>query len=559
MITNLEEFYKNVQNPILDEKNFDALINAYARHNFLDPEYKGNIGNVYSKRSNVYSPDDFNTFYATIFNYWKKHLTTTEIPNTSSLYSLQQYFKNVKDVTTWKDAVAAFPHKRRTKYLNKLFDISQNSQQISSVDIHEQNGNTEYAPFDVEHILYVNVDLDHLHKFATKFLDKCEEKNIPYLFDVRTKWGCDNSFTINSDSEHLLDYYQILQEIVKEDDDLKKHIYHPPVFSGVVDGWIGYESANHANSKQTEEITHHILSKGFKRMVADEPKVPLKQDDEKMTLVDLVSSNVVYEKIDYLSKLDRKQLKDYFGLKPRDLKNKNLLNLMFSEIKKELLSGVSNKSFKFNNIEISYRKRSKQSLTISHKDLERSLAASFKNITKNYPATKKPLQTAILKRAGQKGIDSDKFCMRKEDKGLFSRIFKKKKDTTQKVKKSTKQDDSTKRSKPVNTTNSNNKTKSDSSTIYRFTKDQIIQDLPIKSDEQSSYQSAMTEEEIRESRIKLGFINPQMDNTTTYSLKKNQIIQDLPIYSKEESRYQGVMTEEEIKISREKIKTYCKK
>lgn len=57
-------------------------------------------------------------------------------------------------------------------------------------------------------------------------------------------------------------------------------------------------------------------------MVADQPRVPLKQDDERMTLVDLVSSNVVDEKIDYLSRLDRKQLKEYFCLKPRDLKNK---------------------------------------------------------------------------------------------------------------------------------------------------------------------------------------------------------------------------------------------
>lgn len=45
-------------------------------------------------------------------------------------------------------------------------------------------------------------------------------------------------------------------------------------------------------------------------MVADQPRVPLKQDDERMTLVDLVSSNVVDEKIDYLSRLDRKQLKE---------------------------------------------------------------------------------------------------------------------------------------------------------------------------------------------------------------------------------------------------------
>ena len=77
-------------------------------------------------------------------------------------------------------------------------------------------------------------------------------------------------------------------------------------------------------------------------------------------------------------------------------------------------------------------------------------------------------------------------------------------------------------------------------------KDQIIQDLPINSKEPSRYQGRMSEEEIRQSRIKLGFISPDIQPDTTYRLKKDQIIQDLPIYSKEPSRYQGRMTEEEI-------------
>lgn len=69
----------------------------------------------------------------------------------------------------------------------------------------------------------------------------------------------------------------------------------------------------------------------------------------------------------------------------------------------------------------------------------------------------------------------------------------------------------------------------------------------------------MSEDEIRQSQIKLGFISPNLDLDSTYRLKKDQIIQDLPINSKEESRYQGVMTEQEIENSKQKIKTFCKK
>ena len=104
-----------------------------------------------------------------------------------------------------------------------------------------------------------------------------------------------------------------------------------------------------------------------------------------------------------------------------------------------------------------------------------------------------------------------------------------------------------------------NKTDKDSSSYYHLTKDQIIQDLPIHSKEKSRFDGIMTDDEINESRIKLGFISGNIHPDTTYRLKKNQIIQDLPIHSKQPSRFQGVMTDKEIQMSREKIKVYCKK
>lgn len=576
MITNLEEFYKKIQNPILDENNFDSLIGAYANHNFLDSNYQGSISNVYTTGSNIFTPDDLNEFYAKIFNYWKKHLTTREIANTSPWYSLQQYFKNIGDVTTWKDAVAAFPHKRKTEYLDKFLDVSKDHQRISSVDIHEQDSKTQTTPFDVEHILYVNVDLKHLHKFASEFLDKCEKKNLPYLFEIQTRFRNDKSFAISSDSKHLLDYYQILQEIIKEDKELKEHIYHPPVFSGIVDGWIGYESAEVAKSKDTEKFNHLILSKGFKKMVADQPKLALEDEDgEKMSIVDLASSNVVYSQIDYLSKIDRKQLKEYYNLKPRDLKSKKFLNSIFSNVKEEMLKGIKNKSFKFDDVVIDFRKRGffsrkkvhKDGITISHQDLERSLSKTLQNITQDYPKTKSLLQKGILKMADEKGLDATTFCMTKKDKSLFSKLFtgkskaKKDKRRVEKKKNFNRQtaQDFTNFFCTTSTKLLEDKKKENNPFLYHLTKDQIIQDLPINSKEESRFKGVMSEDEIRQSQIKLGFISPNLDLDSTYRLKKDQIIQDLPINSKEESRYQGVMTEQEIENSKQKIKTFCKK
>ena len=499
MITNLEEFYNKVQNPILDESNFNSLVEAYASHNFLDSNYQGDVGNVYATESDVFNPDDFDKFYVKVFNYWKKHLTTREISNTSPLYSLQQYFRNISDATTWKDAVAAFPHKMKTEYLNKFLDVTKDCQRINSVKIHEDDGNIHTTPFDVEHVLYVNVDLKNLHKFASKFLDKCEDKDLPYLFEIRTRFSNDKSVAISSDSKHLVQYYQILQEIIKEDKDLKKHIYHPPVFSGIIDGWIGYESAEMAKSKDNEKTTHHILSKGFKKMVASQPDVPITTEEEDVALIDLVTSNIVDKEVNYLSKLSRTQLKDHFGLKPRDLNNRKFLKTMYDEVNNELKTGIQNNSFKFNDVNIYFRKN-KKFFSIPNNDLEKALSATLKDITIKYPNIKKKLQSSILKLADQKGFDTEKFCMKKKDRMLF-------KNTISKIKEKMKNFSPFDKPSKTNTTNN---------------KDENI-------------------------------------DAFTYHLRKEQIIQDLPINSKEESRYSGIMSEQEIKESQEKIKTFIKK
>lgn len=513
---NLEEFYKKIQNPINDSKNFEALIEAYANHNFLDSNYQGAIDNVYATGSHLFSPNDLNEFYAKIFNYWKKYLTTRKISNTSSLYSLQQYLKNVNDVTTWKDAVSALPHKKRTEYLDKLFDVSKDSHRVNSVDVHEEDNNTQTLPFDVEHMLYVNVDLEYLHKFASKFLDKCEEKNLPYLFEIQTRFRNDKSFTISSDSKHLLDYYQILQDIIKEDKELKDHLYHPPVFSGIVDGWIGYESASLVHSKDNEKFNHLILSKGFRKMISEQPKLVLEDEDgEKTSIVDLASSRVVYNQIDYLSKIGRKQLKEYYNLKPRDLKNKKLLNSMFSNIKEEMLKGIKNKSFKFDDVNIdshrkkrgifSRRKAHSNNIIISHQELEKSLSKTLLNITQNYPNTKSLLQKGILKIAEEKGLDTTTFCMTKKEKSLFSKFFRKE-NVDQRKKKDTK----TKREQKTNPF------------IYHLTKDEICQDLPINSKEPSRFNGLMSDEEVRQSQIKLGFFSFHFADDVTFNLNREE-------------------------------------
>ena len=146
-----------------------------------------------------------------------------------------------------------------------------------------------------------------------------------------------------------------------------------------------------------------------------------------------------------------------------------------------------------------------------------------------------------------------------------------KQQTTEQEEQTTNQEEQTTEQEEKTTEQENQETKEEkqeeqetkkSDTTYSLKKDEIIQDLPIYSKEESRFKGRRTDEEIRESQIKLGFIKPDMEDKPykvvrepqPYSLTKDEIIQDLPIYSKEESRFKGRMTDEEIEAAKVKIK-----
>ena len=99
------------------------------------------------------------------------------------------------------------------------------------------------------------------------------------------------------------------------------------------------------------------------------------------------------------------------------------------------------------------------------------------------------------------GIDIDKFCMKKKDKSLFKKLF----NTTKENKKlaTEKKGSFPPFTEPTETKTINNKDEKVESFIYRLRKEQIIQDLPINSKEESRYSGLMSEQEIKESQEKI--------------------------------------------------------
>lgn len=119
--------------------------------------------------------------------------------------------------------------------------------------------------------LYINANYDDAFMFAQLFADKCEKKGIPFYFKTANFSDINNvpdlsllrdeSIVIYAAEDHLADYVNICNEIKQQNPNLE--FYQPPVFTGTIDGFIGYggESRDHSisyNKKRSNVMTNAI-------------------------------------------------------------------------------------------------------------------------------------------------------------------------------------------------------------------------------------------------------------------------------------------------------------
>ncbi len=606
MNMNLKELYRTLPNPLMDDDVFDALIQTYSQKFSFNSDYYDYLSRIttQSKGGAFYHPQDRDAFLSTAFNIWKHNVGEP----------LKTVLDEEEDATTMEDALSKLPAKKWMPYVENYLDEKHYWTYINSNDLHDNSTKDYPFPFDIEHRLYVNINTVASHKLGLLFLNKCEEKGLPYVFKFTDHFNRDDNFVIYTDTEHLSDYYDILTEIKKENPDLDQYISRPPILSGVVDGWIGYGSESYNNESSFNYVRSQVINSAFddalKDAVFTNPELPIKIEDDEFSLIDEVAWRIVEKQVDYLQKLKKKDLKSYYGLKPRDLNKSKFLDNFFYQVKDHMLESIHQKSLKFEPFSFSYRNKGNSTIDIKSEDFQRALLSAFPDLLETYKGIKEMVRNTIIERGKEKGIDGKNFAFDsyvvdnlikgKAKKALHpvsdekfhavidergttgykpvTRITKsisesKDKRDTKKSKESTatrkegstqtKKEAKTEKidQKPVNkkkpekpsTTSATSMPKQIGTSLYNLKKNQIIQDLPINSNQSSRYQGMMSEEEIRQSRIKLGFISPDIQPDTTYRLKKDQIIQDLPINSKEPSRYQGRMSDEEIRQSRIKL------
>lgn len=316
------EVYNQIQNPLDDIDIIKMLIYGYI-DNY--PAYFLATNCLY-KENKKEDINQKNEFYSLIFNTWKNNIINM---NNERISYLLKQGKIEKDFLILKKYLLNIPNMSSVSEIDIFWENIEKDEQIKNILCkysyeHWSIWHHIYASkillndelnFDVEHRLYLNVDLSSIHEIMKYYLEKCFKYNIPFYFKYWEQTTRNDCIVIYTNTDNLAKNIEILREIKKEHPELSSRIYYPPILTGPIDEWIGY------GSEPKQQITN--ISFNEKRSEIIYPII------EKVT-------KIWYEKTFGKTDLIGYELRDLLRRFAEDIKlNQNYIRMIQEELKKE--------------------------------------------------------------------------------------------------------------------------------------------------------------------------------------------------------------------------------
>ena len=553
------DIYNNIKNPLDKEETLDILAEIYARrYNGLGGFYGSLVKNFKKDYSGRYDLEESDRFYATAFNKWKKgivSLTKEEFLKLKTrgsyddrLIKLRDYLKNVPDVKSKEEArKIIYQHFEDKELESAMEDYCWDSTSwgtgwthVKSRYLNGKRGND----FSVSHRLYLNIEPIDIHSVANKIIKKCDERNIPYYFKFDEYGDRDDTLVIYSNTERLPLYIDILEEIAKENPEIKQRSKHPPIVTGTIDEWIGYGSEPEIRNNERQSF-NSVRSKCIEKAIETEfeewlslnKNIKINYQGKEIPLIDCIAKLATKNKIEMMKiKLSRKpksktqeEYERYLGYNKNVLENPNLFQKMEIKIKNAVKEYFENPKGISSDIEVKNDEKKFNILGYKIKNMK-DLIVPY--IMKNDLNFRDKVKKQINLLSTKEDIDITKYCFNTTTKKQF---------------------------------------------LYQDQEEQQINDIYKSAQEYAKKHSIVSPRAEDQNESNINYLNYlskyakanaikknkkeiQNDNiiesTSIYLLTKEQIIQDLPICSTEASRYQRIMSDEEIKASQKKIGPY---
>ena len=200
---------------------------------------------------------------------------------------------------------------------------------------------------DKEHILFVNISENQIYNFAKVFVEKCDEKKLPYDFKFALVEQRDDGFQIYTDSEHLVDFINIVEEIKEKYPTLINVNKDTPLLTGEISKGLSYGTYN----KEHGELSYQ---------------------DYFQLRCNIVASSINSTIVDYIRKNKNRSLEyhgmkmplyEYLALKAKDkyienLKSeKNLKNFLYNKKNKKSIEIIEIHKYILNYIKYSKKEK----------------------------------------------------------------------------------------------------------------------------------------------------------------------------------------------------------
>lgn len=418
-----QELYENLKNPLDNPVVIEKLIENYATSiNNLGGFY-GRLSESFSgdkKYKNRFFPSSKDNFYATLFNKWKASII--ELKKTGRLNpeaeSLYQKLSKIPDVKTYEEV-------RKIVYSDEEIEDYYWDNYYSGwvhTKSHRIDNTAKDKVSNIEHRLYVSPEGVVVHDFALCFINKCIERNIPYYFKFDEACARDDALVIYSDTKHLMDYIDILNEIKKEHPKLVELCKTPPILTGRINDFVGYGSEptpdEKGNPRSFNDVRSTLLENAFDITVfnwaRNNQSTRINYKNRVVTISDWLCheiTNRVYEIHenrfkDYRQKNQLDNYFNYYGLREEDFNTPIFKNRIYKEVKNNFDAFINGQK-----VDIRITTRNGKSINISSNNFKNTLKDRSKIIFKNVPELKTELRKNIDMEAKKVGIDVNKFCI----------------------------------------------------------------------------------------------------------------------------------------------------
>ena len=277
----LRELYLSIDNTLTDD-TVDKLIDIYSEKN--GNVYKGlsyyNSKDIPKYNNSVIESSEKDKFFSNCFNIWKRNVLSMSKEEFKVLLNrgsfdrdfikLRNYLLNVPDIHSYKEMNDLYYGSNTPDDIKDLFEkYGWDSLGAYSGWVHTDSRTicAKRTPRNnVEHRLYINSDSMSLYRLINLFMKECSERNIPFYFKFDLDNGArDDTLPIYSDSEHLIDYIEILKDIKQKHPEI--NFYEPPLLAGKIDNFIGYGSEPDERVIGKRESFNNIRAEMIKKSI----------------------------------------------------------------------------------------------------------------------------------------------------------------------------------------------------------------------------------------------------------------------------------------------------